>query len=83
MINITLNCQKRPNTLLILLKAIYNFRHVVHDNKVTKNYGVNQHQSKRYIDEDACNPFTALGGSSARPAFPLTPAAVINGSGSR
>lgn len=58
-------------------------RHVVHDNKVTKNYGVNQFQSKRYIDEDACNPFTALGGSSARPAFPLTPAAVINGSGSR
>jgi hypothetical protein len=58
-------------------------RHVVHDNKVTKYYGVNQFQSKRYIDEDACNPFTALGGSSARPAFPLTPAAVINGSGSR
>merc|ERR1719309_750553 len=32
-------------------------RHVVHDNKVTRNYGVNQHQSKRYPDEDAGNPF--------------------------
>merc|ERR1719188_2265916 len=30
-------------------------RHVVHDNKVTKNYGVNQQQSKRYPDEDAGN----------------------------
>merc|ERR1712088_401185 len=28
-------------------------RHVVHDNKVTRNYGVNQQQSKRYPDEDA------------------------------
>merc|ERR1712079_147390 len=48
-------------------------RHVVHDDKVTKQYGVNQHQSKRYPDE-------ALGGSNAKPAFPLTPAAIINGS---
>lgn len=55
-------------------------RHVVHDNKVTKNYGVNQFQSKRYPDEDASNPFEATQGSSARPAFPLTPAAIINGS---
>merc|ERR1719348_7477 len=55
-------------------------RHVVHDNKVTRNYGVNQHQSKRYPDEDAGNPFEATQGSSARPAFPLTPAAIINGS---
>jgi len=55
-------------------------RHVVHDNKVTKNYGVNQHQSKRYPDEDAGNPFEATQGSNARPAFPLTPAAIINGS---
>merc|ERR1712079_949605 len=55
-------------------------RHVVHDNKVTKNYGVNQHQSKRYPDEDAGNPFESTQGSSARPAFPLTPAAIINGS---
>jgi len=54
-------------------------RHVVHDNKVTKNYGVNQHQSKRYPDEDAGNPFEAQGGSCSRPAFPLTPAAVSNG----
>merc|ERR1719249_510621 len=55
-------------------------RHVVHDNKVTRNYGVNQHQSKRYPDEDAGNPFESTQGSSARPAFPLTPAAIINGS---
>lgn len=55
-------------------------RHVVHDNKVTRNYGVNQHQSKRYPDEDAGNPFEATQGSHARPAFPLTPAAIINGS---
>jgi len=55
-------------------------RHVVHDNRVTKNYGVNQFQSKRYPDEDATNPFEASGGSAARPAFPLTPAAIINGS---
>merc|ERR1712059_227548 len=55
-------------------------RHVVHDNKVTKNYGVNQFQSKRYPDEDATNPFEGSGGSSARPQFPLTPAAIINGS---
>jgi len=55
-------------------------RHVVHDNKVTRNYGVNQHQSKRYPDEDAGNPYESLGGSNAKPAFPLTPAAIINGS---
>jgi len=54
-------------------------RHVVHDNKVTKNFGVNLHQSKRYPDEDAGNPFEAQGGSCSRPAFPLTPAAVSNG----
>lgn len=54
-------------------------RHVVHDNKVTKHYGVNQFQSKRYPDEDATNPFEGQGGIHARPAFPLTPAAVING----
>jgi len=54
-------------------------RHVVHDNKVTRNYGVNQHQSKRYPDEDAGNPFEATQGSNARPAFPLTPAAIVNG----
>merc|ERR1712088_1072548 len=55
-------------------------RHVVHDNKVTKQYGVNQHQSKRYPDEDVGNPYESLGGSNAKPAFPLTPAAIINGS---
>merc|ERR1712002_1142130 len=55
-------------------------RHVVHDNKVTRNHGVNQHQSKRYPDEDAGNPYESLGGSNAKPAFPLTPAAIINGS---
>merc|ERR1719430_2698967 len=54
-------------------------RHVVHDNKVTKNYGVNQFQSKRYPDEDATNPFEGSQGSNARPQFPLTPAAIING----
>merc|ERR1719470_14175 len=54
-------------------------RHVVHDNKVTRNYGVNQHQSKRYPDEDAGNPFEATQGSNAKPAFPLTPAAIVNG----
>jgi len=54
-------------------------RHVVHDNKVTTNFGVNQFQSKRYPDEDAVNPFEGQGGIYARPAFPLTPAAVING----
>merc|ERR1712212_1445517 len=54
-------------------------RHVVHDNKVTKNFGVNQFQSKRYPDEDATNPFEGQGGSHAKPAFPLTPAAIING----
>merc|ERR1719192_3093982 len=55
-------------------------RHVVHDNKVTRNYGVNQQQSKRYPDEDAGNPYESIGGSNAKPAFPLTPAAIINGS---
>merc|ERR1719336_783894 len=55
-------------------------RHVVHDNKVTKQYGVNQHQSKRYPDKDAGNPYESLGGSNTKPAFPLTPAAIINGS---
>jgi len=55
-------------------------RHVVHDNKVTKNYGVNQFQSKRYPDEDAGNPFESSQGSNSRPQFPLTPAAIINGS---
>lgn len=55
-------------------------RHVVHDNKVTRNYGVNQHQSKRYPDEDAGNPFESMQGQNAKPAFPLTPAAIINGS---
>jgi len=55
-------------------------RHVVHDNKVTRNYGVNQHQSKRYPDEDAGNPFESNQGSNSRPQFPLTPAAIINGS---
>jgi len=54
-------------------------RHVVHDNKVTKNFGVNQYQSKRYPDEDATNPFEGCGGTQAKPAFPLTPAAIING----
>merc|ERR1712241_719395 len=48
-------------------------RHVVHDNKVTKQYGVNQHQSKRYPDEDAGNPYESLGGSNAKPAFPPDP----------
>ena len=47
--------------------------------QVTKNYGVNQQQSKRYPDEDAGNPYESLGGSNAKPAFPLTPAAIING----
>jgi len=55
-------------------------RHVVHDNKVTKHFGVNQFQSKRYPDEDAGNPFEGTGGIHSRPHFPLTPAAVINGS---
>merc|ERR1712158_280684 len=55
-------------------------RHVVHDNKVTRNYGVNQFQSKRYPDEDAGNPFEANQGANSRPQFPLTPAAIINGS---
>jgi len=55
-------------------------RHVVHDNKVTKHFGVNQFQSKRYPDEDAGNPFEGTGGMHSRPHFPLTPAAVINGS---
>merc|ERR1719458_265619 len=54
-------------------------RHVVHDNKVTRNYGVNQAQSKRYPDEDAGNPFEANQGSNAKPHYPLGPAAVING----
>merc|ERR1711997_532180 len=54
-------------------------RHVVHDNKVTRNYGVNQQQSKRYPDADAGNPYESIGGSNAKPAFPLTPAAIING----
>merc|ERR1712066_1213511 len=55
-------------------------RHVVHDNKGTRNYGVNQFQSKRYPDEDAGNPFESNQGSNSRPQFPLTPAAIINGS---
>ena len=48
--------------------------------QVTRNYGVNQQQSKRYPDEDAGNPYESIGGSNAKPAFPLTPAAIINGS---
>merc|ERR1711872_1207727 len=44
-------------------------RHVVHDNKVTKNFGVNQFQSKRYPDEDATNPFEGQGGSHAKQAL--------------
>merc|ERR1719229_2135844 len=55
-------------------------RHVVHHNKVTRNYGVNQFQSKRYPDEDAGNPFESNQGANSRPQFPLTPAAIINGS---
>ena len=47
--------------------------------QVVKNYGVNQQQSKRYPDEDAGNPYESLGGSQSKPAFPLTPAAIING----
>ena len=35
---------------------------MVHDNKVTPNFGVNQFQSKRYPDEDAVNPFEGQGG---------------------
>jgi hypothetical protein len=54
-------------------------RHVVHENEVTKSFKVNQHQSKRYPDEDAGNPYESMQGSNARPHFPLTPAAVING----
>jgi len=54
-------------------------RHVVHDNKVTKDFGVNKFQSKRYPDEDAGNPFEATGGCKALPAFPVTPAAIQNG----
>lgn len=54
-------------------------RHVVHDNKVTRNYGVNQAQSKRYPDEDAGNPFESTQGSNAKPHYPLGPSAVING----
>merc|ERR1719219_3111238 len=42
-------------------------RHVIHDNKVTRNYGVNQQQSKRYPDEDAGNPYESIGGSNAKP----------------
>lgn len=39
------------------------FRHVVHENKVTQKFGVNQFQSKRYPDEDATNPFEGSGGN--------------------
>ena len=59
------------------LKAIHKANGIT--SQVTKNYGVNQHQSKRYPDEDAGNPYESLGGSNAKPAFPLTPAAIING----
>ena len=34
----------------------------------------------RYPDEDAGNPFEANQGANSRPQFPLTPAAIINGS---
>ena len=34
----------------------------------------------RYPDEDAGNPFESNQGSNSRPQFPLTPAAIINGS---
>ena len=51
----------------------------MHDNKVTKDFGVNKFQSKRYPDEDAGNPFEATGGCKARPAFPVTPASIQNG----
>merc|ERR1712110_404981 len=54
-------------------------RHVKGPGK-NKNHGVNQQQGKRYPDEDAGNPYESLGGSQSKPAFPLTPAAIINGS---
>lgn len=53
-------------------------RHVVAD-EATKTFKVNQHQSMRYPDEDAGNPYENMQGCNARPHFPLTPAAVING----
>lgn len=73
------NSRKEDQDLYGAAPWMGTLRHVVHDNKVTKNFGVNQFQSKRYPDEDATNPFEGQGGIHARPAFPLTPAAIING----
>ena len=52
-------------------------RHVSHENKVTSTFTAPQF--KRYPDEDAPNPFSGMQGRDARPAYPLTPAAIING----
>jgi len=52
-------------------------RHVSHENKVTSTF--THPQFKRYPDEDAPNPFSGMQGRDAKPAYPLTPAAVING----
>ncbi|XP_023333885.1 uncharacterized protein LOC111705534 [Eurytemora carolleeae] len=71
--------KKEDNDLYGAAPWMGTLRHVVHDNKVTKNFGVNQFQSKRYPDEDATNPFEGQGGIHARPAYPLSPAAIING----
>jgi len=54
-------------------------RHVSHENKVTKTFA--HPQFKRYPDEDAPNPFSGMQGREAKPAYPLTPAAIINAGG--
>lgn len=49
-------------------------RHVTHENKVAQSY--KSPQFKKYPDEDAPNPFQGSGGRSAKPSYPLTPAAI-------
>lgn len=50
-------------------------RHVTHENKVAQSY--KSPQFKKYPDEDAPNPFQGSGGRDAKPAYPLTPAALL------
>jgi len=50
-------------------------RHVTHENKVVQSY--KSPQFKKYPDEDAPNPFQGSGGRDAKPAYPLTPAALL------
>merc|ERR1711981_1100431 len=51
-------------------------RHVSHENMVTKTIKPTP-KFKKYPDEDAPNPFKGMQGRTAKPQYPLTPAAVF------